>query len=117
MSRLPLALIWLLAVVAGALPTTRPAAEWRAETGIVAADPGAIPPLFKPARIERLQAAAPVRPSPWRHSSPHADLVIGSGLSDLVPTGRVERSSRRLPLTAPVSRIGVPRFPTGPPAA
>jgi hypothetical protein len=117
MNRLPLALIWLLAAIAGALPATRPAAGWRLATGIRAGEPPAVPSLFKPVRVERLSAVAPGRPSAWRHTSPYADLALRRGLSDLESGGRVERSPRHPTLLLPASRLGAPRFPTGPPAA
>ena len=60
MSRLPLALIWLLAAIAGALPAARPVAEWRGGAGIIATESGDVPPLTKPTRIE-----TPLRSAGW----------------------------------------------------
>lgn len=117
MKRLPLALMWLLALVAGGLSSARPPAGLRSQASIVAAGPIDAPALFKPVRTERLQAAASVRPSPWRHTSPPADLAVARADADLGHDGRIGRSPRPLAPLVASSRLGSPRFPTGPPAA
>lgn len=117
MNRLPLALMWLLALMAGVLSPARPSAVLPERAGIVAADPLGAPTLIRVVRAERLQAAAPVRPDPWRPAAPQADL--GPGQSDAVVRldGHVGRSPRSVAPPATSSGLGSPRFPTGPPVA
>jgi hypothetical protein len=109
--------MWLLALMAGALSSARPPAGLRSRASIVAADPVDAPSLFKPVRAERLQAAASVRPSPWRHASTPADLAVARADAELRLGGRIAHSPRPLAPPVAASGLGAPRFPTGPPAA
>jgi hypothetical protein len=117
MNRLPLALMWLLALRAGVLSPARPSAALPEHASIVAADPLGAPRLFRPVRAERLQAAAPARPDPWRHAIPQADLGPTQGDAVIRPDGHVGRSPRSVAPPVTSSGLGSPRFPTGPPVA
>jgi hypothetical protein len=117
MNRLPLALMWLLALTAGALPVARPPAGWRSEASITRADAVDAPSLFRPARAERLQVGAPARPSPWRHVSPQVDFSWASPDAELRVDAPIGRSPRPLAPRIVRSGLGAPRFPTGPPSA
>jgi hypothetical protein len=117
MNRLPFALMWLLALMAGGLPAVRPQAGSRLETSIAAADAVDAPSLFKPGSAHRLQVGAPVRPSPGRHAAPHPDFSCPRTDAGLRPVTRMARSPRPAAPLVAVSGLGVPRFPTGPPSA
>jgi len=115
MNRLPLALMWLLASMAGGLPVARPPAGWRSGASVVAAEVVDAPSWFKPVRTERLQVGATARPSPWRHVTPQVDFSWARQQADLRLNARIGRSPRSLPPRVALSRLGAPRFPTGPP--
>ena len=117
MNWLSLALMWLLALMAGVLSPARPSAVPPERASIVAADPLGAPTLFRAVRAERLQAAAPVRPGPWRHAAPEADLGPAQSGAVVRLAGHVGRSPRSVAPPATSSGLGSPRFPTGPPVA
>ena len=117
MTRLPsLALIWLLALMAGVGSPTGFSVVAPAQAGIHKVEAAAVPSLFKPARVEHLLSAAPTRPSPSRYSFPHSDLCALHALGSL-QAGRIERSPQLPVLSGPIAGLGAPRFPTGPPSA